>query len=101
MDEYLNRARTEMFPKMKASKLSIAVIGEPDPKLCLEIGAAIMFDKPIVAVVPRGVKCPLSLRTIAHKILDDFDANDPASQERLRKAISDLTDAGHFRGPAR
>jgi len=39
MDDYLEHARREMFPKMKASAFSLVIVGDPDPKLCLEIGA--------------------------------------------------------------
>jgi hypothetical protein len=39
---WFDRARREMFPKMKESALSLIIYdSEPDPKLALELGAAI------------------------------------------------------------
>ncbi len=103
MDEYLERARREMFPKMRNSAFVMTIVGEPDPKLCLEVGAAILFDKPILLLVPRGRRVPLALRTIANKIVElDGDGVDPsdADKERLSTAVNELMEASRFRGRA-
>jgi hypothetical protein len=36
----------EMLAKMKQSAMSIMILAEPDAKLCVELGAAILYDKP-------------------------------------------------------
>jgi hypothetical protein len=100
-DDYFEHARREMFPKMKDSAFCLSIIDEPDPKLCLEIGAAIMFDKPIMVVVPRGKTVPLSLRTIAHKIVEIEDMQDEASRERVSAAVKEMMQAAQFRGKAK
>ena len=55
IEDYLEHARREMFPKMKQSALVISVLNaEPDAKQCLELGAAILFEKPLVILALRG-----------------------------------------------
>jgi hypothetical protein len=97
LDNYFEHARREMFPKMKASAISLVLAGEPDPKLCLEIGAAIMFDKPILVIVPKGRTIPLSLRTIAHKIVEDIDLQSSDSERKVQTAIEELMETWKFR----
>jgi hypothetical protein len=96
--EYFALAKREMFPKMQDSAFVLSIVGDPDPKLCLEIGAAIMFDKPIIAVVPKGRPIPLSLRTIAHKVVELDDPTSESSRKVLMDAITELTESIRFRG---
>jgi hypothetical protein len=100
LQDYFDHAQREMFPRMKSSAFCISIIGEPDPKLCMEIGAAIMFDKPILVILPRGRNLPLSLRTIAHKVveIESDDLKDPASRNRLSAAVSEVLEFAKFRG---
>lgn len=102
LNKYFEHARANMFPAMKDSAfvLSIAT-NEPDPKLCLEIGAAICFNKPILVVVPRGCSVPLSLRTIAHKIVEIDDMKSAQSQRSLTAAIKEMHDTLQFRSGRR
>lgn len=86
-DEFYRSARNEMFPKLKESVLSVVIAADPDPKLCLEIGAAILFDKPIVVLVPDGRKIPSNLSRIASAIVQG-DAGNAKVQKRLQDAIS-------------
>lgn len=86
-DEFFRHARTEMFPKMKGSAISVVISGEPDPKLCLELGAAILFDKPIIAVVPVGRKIPSNLARVASAIIQG-DIRDDVTKQELQAAIS-------------
>lgn len=97
-DRYLEHARREMFPKMQGSAFTLTILGKPDPKLCLEIGAAIMFDKPILVVVPRGVAVPLALRTIAHKIVEIDGPDDEGSKQRIMAAVEEMAEMLRFRG---
>ena len=100
-DELFENARRNLFPKMKESGIAMAIIGEPDPKLCLEIGAMIMFDKPIMVVVPRGRSVPLALRTIAHKIVEISNPPTPADQDAMMVALSEMKEIATFRKGAR
>jgi hypothetical protein len=90
-DEFFKHAREEMFPKMKSSALSVTIVppdgADPDPKLCMELGAAILFDKPIILMVPAGRTIPANLRRVAATIVQG-DMSDPSTGERLQNAIT-------------
>ena len=93
LNDYLNdfyeSARRELFPKMKDSSLSVTIFNsKPDPKLCMEIGAAILFDKPIIVVVPdETMLLPATLARVASKIVYG-SVRDPGVMERLQDAIT-------------
>ncbi len=78
--DWLFRAARDMFPKMKDSACSV-VIGtdQCDAKLALEIGAAVMFNKPIIVALPKGRTIPDGLRRIAAEVveIDDFNSASP------------------------
>ena len=91
VDEYYRHAKKTLFPKMKSSDMSIAIIGsDPDPKLCMEIGAAVMFDKPIILIVrDYATKVPANLKRVASAIIYGEHSN-PDTQRRLEGAITAL-----------
>ena len=86
-DEFFQSARDEMFPKMRGAAFSIVLAGDPDPKLCMELGAAILFDKPIIAMVPAGRKLPANLARVASAVVQG-DIRDDVTKQRLQEAIS-------------
>jgi hypothetical protein len=88
MKAYLRHAKEEMFPKLKGSALSITILkGDPDPKLCLELGAAILFDKPlIILVVDPEMPVPANLKRCASAIVYG-NPSDDATQKRLEEAV--------------
>lgn len=87
---YLRRAQADMFPKLKESALSLTILGaDPDPKLCLELGAAILFDKPILVIVPEGVRVPANLKRCAAAIVYG-DPHDPSVEKQIRDALADI-----------
>jgi hypothetical protein len=85
-DEFYRQAREGLFPKMKDSALSITIVGDPDPKLCMELGAAILFDKPIVVIVPEGKKLSANLSRVASAVVQG-DVRQPKVKQRLQDAI--------------
>jgi len=89
-DDFFERAERDMFPKMEDSAMNISIwSGKIDAKLAVEVGAAVLFDKPIVIAVLRGVAVPANLRRVASRIVevDEMDAKGVAA---LRTAISDV-----------
>jgi len=86
-DEFYRNAREKLYPKMKASAIAVIIATEPDPKLCMEIGAAVLFDKPLVVVVPLGEKLPSNLSRIASAIVQG-DANPAKTKQRMEDAIT-------------
>jgi hypothetical protein len=52
------------------------VIEQPIP--LLQMGLAVYLDKPIVVVVPIGIKIPMNLRRLALRIVE-YDPADPST----------------------
>lgn len=88
--DWLYRAEREMFPKMKGSVLSLVIGGEPDGKLALEVGAAVLFNKPIVLVAVKGRKIPDGLRRMAHKIIEIDDFSSDEGRDKVVQALDEI-----------
>lgn len=91
-DDYFEHARKDMIPKMRDSALTLTIYsGTVDPKLCLELGAAILLDKPIIVALKRGVAAPANLKRCATRIVEvDYDAMNAETQAKITAAIDDV-----------
>jgi hypothetical protein len=77
-----------MFPKMGGAAFSLAILGKPDSKLCMELGAAILFDKPLILMVPdREMAIPANLKRVASAIIVG-DPSEPAIRKQLQDALT-------------
>lgn len=81
----------ELYPKMEDSAMCLSIWSDkPDPKICMEIGAAVCFNKPIIVCVFRGEKVPSSISRIASAIVEvDMDDME-RSKKRLTRAIQNV-----------
>jgi hypothetical protein len=86
-DEYLKIANEKVLPAMKGSSCSI-VIGakEPDAKLCMEVGAAVLYDKPIILVIREGQEVSENLKRLAKEIVV-CDLEGDSVMEELNRAV--------------
>jgi len=85
---WLERAEREMLPNMENSRIALAVLdGKIDAKLCLEIGAAVLYDKPILIMATDASEVPANLAKCAAKIVCG-EPNDPLTKKRFADAIS-------------
>jgi hypothetical protein len=84
-------AHSDQIPKMRASFMCLSVLdGTVDVKLALEIGLALLLDKPLVIVaVGKQVKLSRRLRQIADAVIEgeNFDA---AMKAKASAAIEKL-----------
>jgi hypothetical protein len=89
--EFLERARHEMFPKMKSSAMVLSILPDGvkvDAKLALELGAALLFDKPIIIIVAKNEKVSPRLRMVADEYIEyEGGIDNPATQAKLQAAI--------------
>jgi predicted nicotinamide N-methyase len=88
--EYADRVLEEMVPKMAGSAVCISLVpdkGALDVKFAVELGYAILMDKPIIAVAASGAPVPDGLRRVAQAVVEG-DIESPEGQERLQRAIS-------------
>jgi hypothetical protein len=92
--EYAQRARERLFPMLEDSRVALSIVPSQDasidPKWCLELGAMIMLDKPIIAIVCRGARIPPKLAMIADEIVEG-EIDDPDFKGRLMAAIARRT----------
>lgn len=59
-----------------------------DPKCALELGLALLMDKPIALIVIKGTKIPENLKKVA-KAIEVFDPDDDQGMQRAAKALMD------------
>jgi len=90
LEAYFRHAKNTLFPKVKSAAVSITILNStPDPKLCMELGANILFDKPIILWVPdREMWIPENLRRVATAIVFG-STSDPDTQQRIQAALTE------------
>jgi hypothetical protein len=89
-DDWLHHFAKDVMPKIHESALTIAIVsGEPDAKVCFEVGASVLLDKPLVLVVPKGRSVSAALKRVASVIVEG-DAAEPGFELRLKDAVRDV-----------
>ena len=90
--EFEKRVRKELVPKIESSKIFASICnGTVDVKFAVELGLAIMHNKPIIACVTPGTIIPDKLAQIADAIVE-FDPNNmKESSDRLMEEIERMT----------
>ena len=73
------------------SVVSLVPKGEPDVKYAVELGLAIMLDKPLMLAVPKGVKVPEHLARVADGIVY-VDFTDPEATGIAQAKIAAMID---------
>lgn len=90
MGEWEQHVVDELFPMVEDTSVFLSLAptsGKPDVKFCVELGAAIMYDKPILVVAIKGTVVAPGLRRIAHDVVEDVDMNLDADRERVATAM--------------
>ncbi len=90
MRKWVDHILTEMKPKLESSTCSLVLTDgrEGDVKLWVEIGASIMLDKPILAVVFGSDPVPRKLRLVADEVVRLEDGINPEASEKMKRAIT-------------
>lgn len=84
---YARRFREKVLPDI-ASSVHVMVLSpeEPDVKVMLEIGAAILLDKPLILLVPPGRTVLPRLQRVADKVIKidiSTEEGQAATKQRL------------------
>lgn len=90
--EWLLRVQRELPRKIEQSAIVCSLVPKdgPDAKFAVELGMAIMLDKPIMLVVPPGTHVPEHLARVADDIVEGaLDAKETA--RRIDEACHRLT----------
>lgn len=82
-DSFVEHFRREAVEKIAGSGAMISLVPSDgfDVKFAAELGAAIMLDKPIIAVAMPGAVVPSKLREIADEVVvSDIDTEEGRSE---------------------
>jgi len=94
-DRFVDRCRKELVPKIEGSDIFISVTPmnkeKVDIKFAVELGLAIMYNKPIVAVITPGTEIPEKLTKVVDRFVE-LDLKDPKGAERLQETIEEMLD---------
>lgn len=87
-ERWAARVRRELLPMIEGSRAVISIVptGEPDVKFAVELGLAIMLDKPIVAAIEPGTRVPEKLARVVDRFVE-IDFGDPSFRQRLADAV--------------
>lgn len=100
-DKFVDRCRKELVPKIKDSGAFISITPSSpekvDIKFAVELGLAIMYDKPIISVIAPGTPIPEKLARVVDKFVEmDFSGGeftDPTQQDRLMEAVEEVMES--------
>jgi hypothetical protein len=92
---YAEHFLKDVLPMLDDSAISLSIApsydgqthGRGDVKYWVELGASIMLDKPIIAMVEPGAKVPERLRRVADAIIE-VDMKTPSGRERASEQIA-------------
>jgi len=87
--EWMHRVIKDSGSKIADSKVYLSLFSEGsdrDPQCLLELGIAMMLDKPIVVVATEGVKIPENLRKVA-VIVENVDSSIPSDMKRAMRSV--------------
>lgn len=88
----------DMVPKLRESMFTLQLVPDDagDVKFWVELGASIMFDKPILVILPHGVTCPPKLALIADEVVEMPEQVDPTNPPKeLEEAIQRIVKMPH------
>lgn len=93
LDKWLKNAVESSAEPMEKSAMFISIATKSylkSPLCALQLGMAILMDKPIVLIVDKNEKMPEALVKIA-KIIERVDFDNKADMSRAMKSISKFT----------
>jgi hypothetical protein len=93
MNEFMKDFQENVIPMMEASVAILIILSDSvDSKICLEVGAAVLLNKPIIVVTTSSSLVPKHLATIAYKIVVG-DTRTEEVQKQLSELLADLVQA--------
>jgi hypothetical protein len=91
---YLRRAQRDLLPMMRDSEVIMSLYhGEPDAKLAIETGFAVLLDKPIVGLVTPGTHAARKFIAVCDELIEadmTTAAGRQSAQTRLAEAMRRL-----------
>ncbi len=92
--EFQERVRRELFPMVMGSLAFVSVTPrtaeQVDVKFAVELGLAIMLDKPIIAIMRPGTKISEKFARVADRFVEMDEHPDEAFTERFQAAVAEV-----------
>lgn len=86
----LRDMRDSFLPQMRSSVYVIGVVmHETDPFLLMQIGAAVILDKPLLLIAYKGAWIPAKARQIAYAVVE---MNGPEDHAKVQQAVAALAE---------
>lgn len=93
-DRFVDRARKELVPKIEGSNIFVSITPsnpeKVDIKFAVELGLAIMYDKPILSLIQPGTKISEKLARVVDRFVELDLSQLPSNSERLQEAIDEM-----------
>jgi hypothetical protein len=93
-DRFVEHTRRSTVEQMSESAFVASIVpkgevGHTDIKFAVELGLAIMMNKPIIAIIMPGAKIPARLSWVADRIIEaDIDTQE--GRDRVASAIESM-----------
>jgi len=91
-DAFVQNVRTDALVKIADSAFVMSLVprDEPDIKFAVELGLAIMLDKPLIAIVQPGQPVPTRLRMVCDEVVEaDLDLEE--GRQQIAAALARIT----------
>jgi chaperonin GroEL (HSP60 family) len=91
MDEFIKWGK-DTGSKINDSAVFAGIVSENtlnDPMMALQIGYAVLLDKPIILIVDKSMKIPEGLTKIA-KVIERIDKNNAADMKRASESVGNF-----------
>lgn len=91
-EEFEQNVRENLIPKIQDSNIFVSIVPNPeniDIKFAIELGIAIMLNKPIIAAIKPGVKIPEKLSRVVDRFVELSD-NINNVAEAIKEAVEDM-----------
>ena len=91
--EWMRMIAQKQGPRIKQSQMYMSLVTDnflEDPRCALELGLAILMNKPIVLIAEPNQKIPEALVKIA-KVVERADFNNKTDMERAMASIGDFS----------
>jgi hypothetical protein len=95
-DRWAKYVRETLLPLISLSEVTCCVIPRDPSKLDIqvatELGASVLVDKPIIALIQPGTKAPEKLAAIVDRFIEFDPSNPNQSSEAISQAVKELID---------
>ncbi len=94
---WAKRIREQLVPMMENCAVVTSILCDPknvDAKFAVELGIAVMLNKPIIALVRPGIQIPEKLARVVDRFVEFHPGDELGTMAGLREAIEAIRPVG-------